>query len=802
MIGIIVLLVVAIVLLIHMRAKLIVWTAVLAFFLGLRMFESGVFDGNGWWIVWLVFLAVAAVVNVPGLRRSILMKPVFKLFRRMLPPISKTEQEALEAGTVWWDGELFKGDPDWDKLFATPKPKLTDQEQRFLDNQVEELCRILDDYTIAKDHDLSPEAWRFIREEGFFGMIIPKEYGGLGFSTLAHSQVVMKIASRSIPAGVTVMVPNSLGPAELLLHYGTEEQKKHYLPRLARGEEIPCLALTGPEAGSDAASIPDSGVVCRGNFRGEEIIGIRLNWEKRYITLGPIATILGLAFRLYDPERILGSDEEPGITMALIPTDTPGITIGSRHNPLGVSFQNGPNRGKDVFIPVDWIVGGREGIGRGWQMLMESLAAGRSISLPALSTGVGKFLLRVVGAYARVRRQFRVPIGRFEGIEEVLARIAGTVYVMDAARTMTCSAVDNGERPSVVSAMVKYFATENMRKAVNDGMDVLGGGGICLGPRNMLGRIYQAAPIGITVEGANILTRSMIIFGQGAVRCHPCLLGEMHSVANPDANQGLKDFDRFLRSHTAFVLRNAIHCFFFSITGGRLAKAPSGSTRRYCQITRRISAAFAVTTDFVLLTLGGQLKRRERISARLADILIHLYLLSALLKRFRDRQSPQDELPFLRWGCEESLHKIQESFRELFDNLPNRPAAWLLRSLIFPFGFPFKSPGDRLGSRIARVVMEPSDLRDRLSDGIFISSDSTEPLGRLEDALKKVTAAEPLEKKLREAVREGQLQRQDGDSHLEEGVRRGIITADEADILKLAASARREVIKVDDFPQL
>jgi acyl-CoA dehydrogenase len=776
------LLIVLIVLLVHFRANLITWTVGLAVLSGLWMFFGRMYNGTGWWIACSFLLVVAVVLNLPGIRRAVLIKPVYLLFRRMLPPISKTEREALEAGTVWWDGELFTGDPDWNRLFGTPKPLLNEEEQSFLDNQVEELCRMLDDHAIAREQDLPPEVWRFIREKGFFGMIIPKEYGGLGFSTLGHSQVVMKVASRSVPAAVTVMVPNSLGPAELLLHYGTGEQKKHYLPRLATGEEIPCLALTGPEAGSDAASMPDTGVVCRGNFQGEEIVGIKLNWEKRYITLGPVATLLGLAFRLRDPEHILGGDTEPGLTMALIPTDTPGISIGSRHDPLNIPFQNGPNRGKDVFIPLEWVVGGRSGIGLGWQMLMESLAAGRSVSMPALSTGVGKFLFRVVGAYARVRRQFRIPIGRFEGVEEVLARIAGNIYRMDAVRTLTCSAVDLGERPSVLSAAIKYYCTEQMRKSVNDGMDIAGGSGICLGP-------------------SNILTRSMIIFGQGAVRCHPYLLKEMQAVANPDAGQGLKEFDRFLRNHISFVHRNVLHAFIFGLTGGRFAKVPALSTRRYCRIIRRLSAAFALTTDVVLLTLGGGLKRRERISARLADILIHLYLLSALLKQFEDRRSPSDEWPLLRYGVQESLHAIQESFRELFQNLPNRPAAWLLRLTAFPFGFRFLRPDDRLGARVARISMEPSELRDRLSDGAFIPSDISDPLGRLEDALKKVSAAEPVEQKLRNAVRKGLLAKEGSGSYAEEGALKGIITGDEADILQSAEEARRDVIQVDDFPK-
>jgi acyl-CoA dehydrogenase len=536
-------------------------------------------------------------------------------------------------------------------------------------------------------------------------------------------------------------------------------------------------------------------------FRGQEIVGIKLNWEKRYITLGPVATLLGLAFQLRDPEHLLGNDGEPGITLALIPADTPGIVIGSRHDPLGVPFLNGPNYGKDVFIPIEWVIGGQAGIGQGWRMLMESLAAGRSISLPALSSGGAKFVARVVGAYARIRRQFRLPIGRFEGIEEALARIAGNTYLMDAVRVMTCGAVDLGERPSVISAIVKYHCTERMRTIVNDGMDVLGGSGICLGPRNLLGRIYQAAPIGITVEGANILTRSMIIFGQGVIRCHPYLLKEMEAVANPDVRHALADFDRLLRNHTAHILSNAARAVFLGVTGGRLARVPAAPARRYYQVVTRLSAAFALTADTVLLTLGGTLKRRERISSRLADILSQLYLMSALLKQSSDRQSPMDELPLLQWAYEESAHNIQESFAELFDNLPFRPAAWLLRLMVFPFGHHFARPDDVLSRRLARILMEPSALRDRLSAGLFIPTDLSDPFGRLEDALRKVTAAEPVEQKLNDAVKNGRLKERADNSLLEEGLRAGIITRDEAGLVLQATAARREVIQVDDFPR-
>lgn len=792
----------AIWLLSYFRARLPAWTGAFALLLGLWTFFSGRYTGV-WWLAWLLFLAAAVVVNVPGVRRTLLVKPIFALFRRMLPPLSRTEREALEAGTVWWDGELFSGNPDWEKLAAMPSPELTAEEEAFLAGPVEELCRMLDDWRITTELcDLPPEVWRFLKEQGFFGMIIPEEYGGKGFSALAHSQVIMKIAGRSVTAAVTVMVPNSLGPAELLLQYGTEAQKEYYLPRLAKGEEVPCFALTGPEAGSDAASIPDTGVVCRGTFRGEETVGVRLNWEKRYITLGPVATVIGLAFRLYDPEHLLGSQDELGITLALVPVDTPGITIGSRHDPLGVPFQNGPNRGEDVFIPLDRLVGGKAGAGQGWRMLMESLAAGRSISLPALSCGGAKFTARAAGAYARVRRQFRLPIGRFEGVEEALARIAGSTYLMDAARVMTCGAVDRGERPSVVSAIVKYHATERMRQVVDDGMDVMGGSGISQGPRNLLGRLYRAAPIGITVEGANILTRSMIIFGQGVIRCHPYILKEMQAAANPDSARGLADFDRLLGNHVGFTLNNAARAVFLGMTGGRLAKAPPGPARRYYQKATRFCAAFALAADVALLTLGGTLKRRERISGRLADILSYLYLISAILKRFEDREWRGDEEPLVRWGCEECLRKIQESFTGIIHNLPLRPAAWLVRLLVFPLGRPFAGPSDRLCHRVAELLLEPSEVRDRLTGGLFIPTDPADPLARLEEALGRVIAAEPAEQKLREAVKAGKVRGGTDAEIVAAGVEEGVITAEEADILRQAQDARREAIKVDDFPSL
>jgi acyl-CoA dehydrogenase len=784
----------------YFRAKLWLWSALAVSLVVLVVFALPGEPNVGLFVLGGT-LALAALLNLGPLRRALLTRPLFGLFRRMLPALSETEREALEAGTVGWDGDLFSGDPDWQKLLDQPAPALTEAEQAFLDGPVEQLCRMLDDWRIVEhDKDLPPEVWKFLKEERFFGMIIPPRYGGHGFSALAHSAVIMKLASRSITAAVTAMVPNSLGPAELLLHYGTEAQKDHYLPRLAQGEEIPCFALTGPEAGSDAAAIPDRGNVCRGTFEGREIIGIRLNWEKRYITLGPVATLLGLAFKLADPDHLLGTREEYGITLALIPTNTPGITIGSRHVPLDLPFQNGPNWGKDVFIPLDWIIGGPERAGQGWRMLMESLGVGRSISLPALSTGAGKLACRATGAYARIRRQFRLPIGQMEGVEEALARIAGLTYQMEAARSLTCAAVDRGEKPAVLSAIVKYNLTERMRQVLNDAMDVQGGSGICLGPRNFLGRAYQSIPIGITVEGANILTRTLIIFGQGAIRSHPYVLKEMQAIANPDHAAGLRAFDEHFFAHVGFSISTAARALWLGLTGGRLLQVPGGPSRRLLQQTTRLSTAFVLTADTAMLILGGNLKRKEKLSGRLADILSNLYLLSAVVKQYEDRGRPVEEWPLVEWACAESRRVIEGAFAEFFRNFPNRWVAWKLRFLTFPLGIRPAAPSDRLGHQVAALLMAPSPTRDRLTAGIFAPGASNEPLGRLEDALGKVLAAEPIEKKVREALREKTIAGGDDAKTLSAAVAAGVVSAQDALIVASAQAARSEVIRVDDFP--
>jgi len=754
-------------------------------------------------IVWPLYLVLATLLNLSSLRRRLISDRLLAVFRRIMPSMSQTESDALEAGTVWWDGDLFSGRPDWKRLLEFPVPALSAEEQAFIDGPVNELCRLIDDWQVTEElHDLPPEVWQFIKDHGFFGMIIPKNYGGLEFSALAHSSVVMKLATRSVTTAVTVMVPNSLGPAELLLHYGTDAQKDYYLPRLARGEEIPCFALTGPEAGSDASSIPDRGVVCHGQHEGKEVLGIRLNWDKRYITLGPVATILGLAFKLYDPDHLLGEQEDIGITLALIPTSTEGVWIGHRHVPLNLPFQNGPNRGKDVFIPMDWVIGGQAQVGNGWRMLMESLAAGRSISLPALSAGAGKLASRATGAYARIRKQFRTPVGKFEGVQEALARIAGHTYMMDAVRMMTAGAVDMGEKPSVISAIAKYNLTATMREVINDAMDVQGGSGICLGPRNLLGRVYQSIPVSITVEGANILTRSLITYGQGAIRCHPYVLQEMRAVADDDADRASLDFDQALFGHIGFTFSNAVRSLWLGVTGARLIQPPGAvQTRRYFQQLTRMSSAFALCSDFAMLVLGGTLKRREKLSGRLADVLSQLYLVSAMLKRFEDQGRQHADLPLLHWSCTEGLYHAQQSLDELIRNFPSRPVAWLMRLLVFPLGRRYTRASDHLGHQVAELLLSPSLVRDRLTAGVYTNDEPDQAIGRIECALRQVTETEDIEKRLTKARRSGQVKGKDDSELRREAVKAGIVSKEELELLQQAESACRDVIQVDDFPQ-
>lgn len=748
-----------------------------------------------------IFTAVNVVLGIGPLRRLVATRLLLAWYRGQLPAMSQTEQEAIDAGTVWWDGDLFSGRPDWNKLLAVRKPALSAEEQAFLDNETEQLCAMVNDWETTQVYrDLPPQAWQFIKDKGFLGMIIPKKYGGKEFSATMHSQVVQKLATRCGAAAVHVMVPNSLGPAELLLHYGTEEQKNHYLPRLAKGLEIPCFGLTNPHAGSDAAAIPDIGIVCRGTWEGREVLGMRVTWEKRYITLGPISTLLGLAFRLHDPDHLLGDKKDLGITCALVPTNTPGVNIGRRHNPLDAVFQNGPNWGKDVFMPLDWIIGGPKMAGQGWRMLMECLAAGRSISLPSSATGYAKLAARATGAYARVRSQFKTPIGRFEGIEEALARIGGNVYVMDAARTMTAGAVDLGEKPSVISAIVKYHLTERGRAVVNDAMDILGGKGICLGPNNFMGRSYQQLPIAITVEGANILTRSLIIFGQGAIRCHPFVLREMNAARDRD----VKAFDGALFGHLRHVMANKVRTLVMALTASRFVPVPETAapeTHRYYQHLTRISAALAFVADVSMLVLGGSLKRREKISARLGDALSMLYLASAVLKRFENEGRQPADLPLLHWSLQDSLARAADALHGALSNYPNRIIGAALRWMVFPLGQRFSHPSDDLGHQIAQILIAPSAARDRLSAGMYLPSSETDPLGCLEAALEATIKAESVEAKLRAAQKSGAIQGTGPDELIEAALAKRVINGEEQALLKRAAQLRDEVIRVDHFPQ-
>jgi len=756
--------------------------------------------GLSWWIAGGV---LALVLNLAPLRRAIIAAPLFRVIRGILPQMSQTEREALEAGTVWWEGELFSGQPDWARLHALPVPRLSDDEQAFIDGPVETLCEMLDDWKITHElRDLPPHVWQFIKDQGFFGMIIPQEFGGKGFSALAHSEVVMKLTTRSGSTAVSVMVPNSLGPAELLLHYGTSEQKKHYLTRLARGLEIPCFALTNPEAGSDAGGIPDFGIVCRGEWQGQSnVLGMRLTWEKRYITLGPVATLLGLAFRLYDPQRLLGGEEDLGITLGLIPTDTPGVHIGRRHLPLNAAFMNGPNWGKDVFVPMDYVIGGSAYVGQGWPMLMNCLAAGRSISLPANAVGIAKLCALSVGAYGRVRTQFNLPIGKFEGVEEAIARIGANAYIMDAARVMTVSALDCGEKPSVVSAIVKYHLTERGRHIINDAMDVHAGKSICMGPSNYLARIYQGTPIAITVEGANILTRSMIIFGQGAIRGHPWVLKEIEATRESDAATALKKFDAAFFGHVGFVTTNFCRALWYGLTNARSITVPGDDhTKRYYQQLTRMSTGFAFLADMCMFMLGGELKRRELLSARLGDILSQMYLISAALKRYQDTGRPADDLPLLHWSVRDAFYRIQEAFFAVFSNLPRRGVSTVLRLVIFPLGRLFRVPPDEIGHAVARTLSGPGPARDRLTRGVYIPKDENEAVRVLETALVAVIAAEPIESKIQAARRAGSIAGRLQEEQTEAALAAGIIDAAEAKILKRAAELRRKVIMVDDFP--
>ena len=784
----------------YFRTGLRTWTIASAAALALAAFGT-----DAHWlastITALAFAAIALPLVHDATRRERIAAPALALYTRMLPQLSDTERVALEAGTVGWEGELFSGRPEWPALLAQRPATLTAEEQAFIDGPTEELCAMVDDWEVSHERaDLSPETWDFIRKHRFFGMIIPKSYGGLGFSAYGHSMVLQKCASVSGTLASTVSVPNSLGPAELLLHYGTDEQKNHYLPRLARGEEIPCFALTNPYAGSDATSIPDFGIVCRGTHEGREVLGVRLTFEKRYITLAPVATVVGLAFQLHDPDHLLSEVSDRGITLALVPRGTPGLEIGRRHLPLNMPFQNGPLSGRDVFVPLSFLIGGEEYIGHGWRMLVECLSVGRAISLPSNATGGVKMIAANTGAYARIRKQFQLPIGRFEGVEEALARIGGWTYAITALSRMTAACVDNGEKPAVPGAIAKYWTTELGRELCKDSIDIHGGKGVILGPRNYIGRAWQGAPISVTVEGANILTRSLIIFGQGAIRCHPYVLDEMRAAQLSDARERLVAFDRVLFAHIGFAISNAARSLVLGLVHAKLGSTPGDpATRKFYRKLARYSAAFALVADTAMLTLGGKLKQKERLSGRLGDVLSQLYIGSAMLKRYEDEGRPGADYPILAWAMHDAIHRIQVALDGVLRNFPIRPVAWVLRALVFPLGLREAAPGDRSGHKVASLLMAPSETRDRLVRGVFYGSGANHWTGYLDRALPKVIAAEPVERKLAKAARAGAFSATAAGAQLDAAVAAGIVTAAERDLVVEARRLAHEIITVDDF---
>ncbi|HEU4615359.1 MAG TPA: acyl-CoA dehydrogenase [Kofleriaceae bacterium] len=765
------------------------------------IFPLAVWAGaGGTWglaIAIVAWLGIAAVTGSAAIRRRPLTGPLMRKLGPSFPRMSETERNALEAGTVWWDEELFSGNPDWQRIAHFAPKTLSERERDFIEGPCTQLCQMLDDHRIRKEGDLPPAVWSFIKRERFMGMIIPEQYGGLGFSAIAHSTVITMLASRSGAACVTVMVPNSLGPAELLLRYGTEEQKQHYLSRLAVGDEIPCFALTEPHAGSDAASIRSRGVVCRGMHEGRQVLGIRLTWDKRYITLAPVATVLGLAFRLFDPDHLLGDTTDLGITCALIPVETPGVWIGYRHDPMSMAFQNGPTRGTDVFVPLDQIIGGREMAGQGWRMLMESLAAGRSLSLPADAVGGAQLATRIIGAYASVREQFGLPIGRFEGVEAPLGRIAGTMYWMNAVREVTAGAVDAGERPALISAIAKHWSTEALRRIANDAMDVAGGVAICKGPHNLLAPIYEGVPIGITVEGANILTRSLIVFGQGAIWCHPYALAELRAAEVRD----LAAFDRAVSGHVTLLLRNVVRSGLLAITGGAIARVPDrGRARTVMRRLTSLSARFALTADIAMLTLGAALKRAENISGRMADALAWMYIAAATVNRYvATRDADDDDDVLFEWATSEALWQTERALHGVIENLPSRMAAGMLRLCAFPLGARLRPPDDRMTTAAAHSLLDGARGRLRLTSQIYVPGARDPGLGQLEHALDLAVEARPVRAKLRKASHDGLLPRRPEYELLDDAVDKGILTSQERTLVVAACAAREEVIQVDAY---
>ncbi len=740
--------------------------------------------------------ALAGVLAIKQLRIPLLSTPAMRIAKGVLPSIGDTERIALEAGTVWWDGEIFSGKPKWKRLLSFDVQPLSKEEKAFLAGPVEELCEMIDDHQIFQDRDLSPQVWKYIKDKKFFGMIIPKEHGGLGFSATMHSAVVTKIASRSLAAAVTVMVPNSLGPGELLLRYGTDAQKKHYLPRLAKGIDIPCFALTEPHAGSDAASGSSFGVVTKKKVDGKEVLGMELTFNKRYITLAPVATVVGLAFRLTDPDHLLGDKVDLGITCALLPRDTKGLEIGEQHDPMGVPFKNGPVRGKKVFVPLDVIIGGPAQAGEGWKMLMEALAAGRGISLPSLSVGAAELSLRAAGAYAGVREQFGLPVGKFEGVRERIARMAVNAHLMNAVRLVTCGAIDAGEHPAVASGISKAYLTEGMRVSINDAMDVIAGAAICRGPRNMFARAYNGIPIGITVEGSNILTRSLIVFGQGAMRSHPYLQDEVNAIGRGD----VKAFDKAFFGHIRHFLCNAVRAFGLNLTRGHGSFTAHRSVAKHYRHLNRLSASFALLTDFGLLILGGSLKRKEYLSGRYADALAGLYMASTLLKQVHDKGYPASTRAITDMALQQTIYDTEQALLGVVRNLPNKPLALLARLLALPLGARLNRPKDKLIDKVADAVMQPaSGVREALCADIYIPEAREDGLGKLEATLAKVHAADPVRRKITVAIKERKIKKGSPTAMADAALMANVISAKEHKVVLDALAAQDDMVQVDYY---
>lgn len=787
-------------LLARLSLSMLVWIVGLGIlFLGHAI--AGWFGPVSGTIVFALFVPVSLVLLIPGIRKRLISFPALKQLKNHLPPMSDTEREAIESGTVGWEAELFRGKPNWSLLFNAPTPKLSVAEQSFFDNETNTLCAMIDDWQINhKDKDLSQATWDYLKQNKFFGLVIPREYGGLEFSEQAHAAIVTRVSTRSATAAITVMVPNSLGPAELINHYGTQAQKDYYLPRLANGEEIPCFALTAPAAGSDAASIPDTGVVCKGMFEDQEVLGLRLNWEKRYITLAPVATLLGLAFHAFDPDHLLGDREDLGVTCALIPTDRAGIKLGNRHNPLDTPFLNGPTSGKDVFIPLDWIIGGADQIGKGWKMLMASLAVGRGISLPAVGNASGQFSVLTGSAYTRVRKQFNLSVGYFEGVAEKLAQIGGKAYAMDAFCKLIISSLEAGEKSAVLSAMAKYFNTESAREIMNANMDIHAGSGISLGPNNYLGENFKSLPISITVEGANILTRTLMIFGQGAIRCHPYVQGEMLALQENNVDK----FDKFLFAHIGHVIANKARAFLYSLTGGWLSAQHKGkgkgfsSVKRYIRSINTLSASFAVFADFALLFLGGALKRKEMLTGQFADAWIGLCVSSAVLKKYCDEGENDEDLILVDWVCQSMLYQSYRALVNVTENMPIWGLGAIMKVAFLPVFSKPRLPCHYLTNKVARLLLDDSDAKQRLTRLCYVPDDKDEAVRVLLDAYAQMPFVDEIDKRIKKAGCKKPLL-EDEALWLDRLVKDEVLSREERERYVVARLLIEKVVAVDEF---